>query len=240
VTTAERVSLEPAFVLHGRAYRETSELLEVFSREHGRVSLVARGMRRPKSGLRALLQPFRPLLLSWSGRGGGLMTLGAAEPAGGAIDLAGDGLMSGFYANELLLRFLHRGDPHPQLFATYAQVLGQLGAGAAAAAVLRGFELELLAESGYGLNLDHDAVSGLPLDPEARYQYVVERGPVAAGEDAGDVATYRGADLLAIGRGEFHGEPQLQSARRLLRAVLDHHLGGQPLKTRQVVRAMRR
>ena len=240
MSTVERVVLEPAFVLHGRAYRETSELLEVLSRDHGRVSLVARGARRPGSRLRPLLQPFQPLLLSWSGRSGGLMTLAAAEGAGAALALAGDGLMSGFYLNELLLRFLHRGDPHPRVFAGYARTLGMLGCGLAPESALRGFEMQLLAESGYGLNLDHEALSGLPLDPGGRYQYVAERGPVASGEGATDAATYRGTELLAIGRGELDGAATLQSARRLLRAGLDHHLGGQALKTRRVARAMRR
>jgi len=239
VSAIERVLLEPSYVLHGRAYRETSVLLEVMSRDHGRVSLVARGVRRPRSRLRALLQPFRPLLLSWSGRAGGLMTLGAAEPAAVPLDLAGERLMSGFYLNELLLRFLHRGDPHPQVFGAYAQALACLGDGAAAGPVLRGFEMQLLAEAGYGLNLDHDAQSGLPLDPDGRYRYVVERGPVVA-DDADDDTTFRGTELLAIGRGDFEGAEAVASARRLLRAVLDHHLGGQPLQTRRVVRAMRR
>lgn len=240
MTSIERVLLEPGFVLHGRAYRETSELLEVFSRDHGRVSLVARGVRRPRSRLRPLLQPFRPLLLSWSGRAGGLMTLGAAEAAALPLELAGECLLSGFYLNELLLRFLHRGDPHPQVFSAYAQTLAQLDGGVAAEPVLRSFEMLLLAESGYGLNLDHEALSGRPLEPGGRYRYVVERGPIVADAGVDDAATYRGTELLAIGRGEFGAVDAVASARRLLRAVLDHHLGGQPLQTRRVARAMRR
>lgn len=238
MSSIERVLLEPGFVLHGRAYRETSELLEVFSRDHGRVSLVARGVRRPRSRLRPLLQPFRPLLLSWSGRAGGLMTLAAAEAAAVPLDLAGDCLLSGFYLNELLLRFLHRGDPHPQVFGAYAQALARLDGGVGAEPVLRGFEMLLLAESGYGLNLDHEALSGRPLEPGGRYRYVVERGPIVA--DVDDAATYGGSELLAIGRGEFDDAGAAATARRLLRAVLDHHLGGQPLQTRRVARAMRR
>lgn len=240
MSSIERVLLEPAFVLHGRAYRETSELLEVFSRDHGRVSLVARGVRRPRSRLRPLLQPFRPLLLSWSGRGGGLMTLAAAEAAAVPLEMAGDCLLSGFYLNELLLRFLHRGDPHPQVFGAYAQALARLDGGVGAEPVLRSFEMLLLAESGYGLNLDHEALSGRPLEPGGRYRYVVERGPIAADAGVDDAATYGGSELLAIGRGEFDDVAAAATARRLLRAVLDHHLGGQPLQTRRVARAMRR
>ena len=239
MTATERVDLEPAFVLHGRAYRETSELLEVFTRDHGRVSLVARGMRRPKSGLRAILQPFQPLAVSWSGRGGSLMTLRTAETAAPAIALHGTALMSAFYVNELVLRFLHRGDPHPQLFAAYAETIQRLGAIDMPDLPLRRFELELLAEAGYGLNLDHDATSGKPLDPACRYQYVIERGPVPAeGSVAGD-ATYGGSELLAISQGDFADGRHLLSARRLLRNVLNHYLGGKPLRTREVFTAMK-
>lgn len=239
MTAIERVALEPAYVLHGRAYRETSELLEVFTRGHGRISLVARGMRRAGSGLRAILQPFQPLAVSWSGRGGGLMTLRSAEAAEPAIALRKAALMSGFYVNELVIRFLHRADPHPQLFAAYEETLRQLLASEAPAPPLRRFELALLAESGYGLNLDHDAASNEPLDPERRYHYMIERGPVPAGVQAGEF-TYSGAELLAIGAGDFADGRILQSARRLLREVLDHYLGDRPLRTREVFSAMKR
>lgn len=240
MTTVERVSLQPAFVLHARAYRETSEIVEVLSRDHGRVSLVARGIRRARSSLRAVLQPFSPVALSWTGRGGGLMTLQAAEPAGIARGLRGTALMAGFYANELLLRFLHRGDPHPQLFGCYAVLLDGLGRQAAADRLLRQFELRLLADVGYGLNLEHDARSGEPIDPGRRYRYQAEQGAVAAEEGADPSGTFSGEELLAIGSGELHEPAHLAGARRLLRAVLDHHLVGRPLRTRQVFMAMRR
>jgi DNA repair protein RecO (recombination protein O) len=240
VTATERVDLEPAFVLHGRAYRETSELLEIITCNHGRVSLVARGMRRPRAGLRAILQPFQPLLVSWSGRGSSLMTLRGAESAGASIALHGTPLMSAFYVNELILRFLHKGDPHPRLYAGYEETLRRLGHGDVTELVLRRFELELLAEAGYGLNLDHDAVTGEPLVPARRYQYVIERGPVPADRASEGEPAYTGAELLAIGQGEFADAQDLQSARRLLRAVLDHYLGGQALRTRAVFSAMKR
>lgn len=240
MTATERVDLNPAFVLHGHAYRETSELVEILSRDHGRVSLVARGMRRPRSGLRAILQSFQPLLVSWSGRGSSLMTLRAAEAGGAAISMRGTALMSGFYVNELVLRFLHRGDPHPQLFAGYAETLLRLASGDAPDRVLRRFEMGLLAEAGYGLNLDHDAVTGEPLDPERRYQYVIECGPVPVQTPLEAETAYLGADLLAIARCEFSDGPQAHDARRLLRAVLDHYLAGKPLRTREVFAAMKR
>lgn len=241
MTATERVDFEPAFVLHGRPYRETSELLDVFTRGHGRVGLVARGMRRPKSRLRGILQPFQPLEVSWIGRGAGLMTLRAAEVCDGAIALDGASLMSGFYVNELVLRFLHRGDPHPELFDAYLDTLAQLASCEDPEDPLRRFEIKLLAESGYGLNLDRDAASGNPLDPQGCYEYVVEHGPVpAGGSSAASAQIYSGADLLAIGAGDFTDRQRLRSARRLLRNVLDHYLGGRPLRTREVFNAMRR
>jgi DNA repair protein RecO (recombination protein O) len=240
VSVLERVALQSAFVLHGRPWRETSELLEVFSADHGRASLLARGLRRPRSGLRAILQPFQPLTLSWSGRSGALMTLAGAEADGPAVALQAATLMSGFYVNELLLRFLHKGDPHPQLFAAYGGTLAALAAGEPAEAVLRRFELGLLAETGYGLSLEHDAVTGEPLDPRRAYSYAVERGPLPTDGSAAGELVFSGAELQAIGRCDFSDPASLGPARRLLRAVLDHHLGGRPLRTRQVYGAMRR
>ena len=240
MTAVERINLEPAFVLHGRAYRETSEILDLLTRNHGRISLVARGMRTAKAGLRAVLQPFQPVAVSWTGRGGSLMNLRAAEAAGRAGSLRGTALMSAYYVNELILRFLHKGDPHPQLFGSYAEVIHRLGVGEPADVVLRRFEMELLSQTGYGLNLEFDAVSGEPLVPSGCYQYVVERGAVPAEPGVEASLVYSGAELLAIGRSAFDDGIHLACARRLLRAVLDHHLGGKPLRTRQVFAAMRR
>jgi DNA repair protein RecO (recombination protein O) len=240
MSAIERVELQPAFVLHVRAWRESSGIVDLVTRDYGRVSLVARGMRRPRGLLRALLQPFQPLAVSWSGRGGGLMSLRAAEAAGGATPLPVPALLSGFYLNELVLRFLHRGDPHPRLFAAYGRALAGLAFDDRPEPSLRRFEMELLAEAGYGLNLDHDAQSGEPLDPAGRYCYVIDQGPVPVGPAAGGELVFDGAELMAIGRGELAGSEQLRSARRLLRAALDHHLGGKPLRTREVFAAMKR
>jgi DNA repair protein RecO (recombination protein O) len=240
VTVAERGDLEQAWVLHGRAWRETSEIVELLTPAHGRVSVVARGLRRPGAAGRALLQPFRPLLVSWSGRGSSLMTLRAAEARGQALALQGTALMSAFYLNELVLRFLHKGDPHSEVFAGYEQAVLGLGAGGAPEAILRRFELTLLAEAGYGLSLERDAESGSPLDPAGRYRYVVERGPVPAAVGEDPATLYSGAELAAIGQGALDGAEHLRAARRLLRTVLDHHLGARPLRTRRVFAAMKR
>lgn len=238
MSATERVDLEPAFVLHGMPYRETSEILELLTPRHGRISVVARGMRRSRSPMRSLLQPFQPLTVSWSGRGQ-LFTLRSAESSASAVPLAELALMSAFYVNELLMNFLHRGDPHPQLFAVYRDTLRALAAGHEPEAVLRRFELGLLAEAGFGLSLECEADNGGPIDPARQYQYVIEHGPMPAGGEAGNALRLSGAALLAIGRGDFTNPEHLLAARRLLRAVLDHHLGGKALRTREVYAAMR-
>lgn len=239
MSATERIDLEPAFVLHRMAYRETSQIVELLTARHGRLSVIARGIRGPRSALRGVLQPFRPLTVSWSGRGG-LFTLRIAEATGAAVELAGDALMAGFYMNELVVRFLHRGDAHPDLFATYAAALAALAMGQAPEAVLRRFEMTLLAEAGYGLSLGTEANTGQPLDPTQEYVYLMEQGPVRAKPQSGRALRFSGAALLAIGRGDFSDPEHLQAARRLIRAVLDYHLGGRPLRTREVFSAMRR
>ncbi len=240
MVATERVALEPGWILHTRSYRETSGLVELLTPGHGRLTLVARGLKRSRNADRALLQPFRPLLVSWGGRGTGLATLYGAEPAGEPVVLGGAALMSGFYVNELLLRFLHKGDPHPLLHETYRQVLAELAGGDGPEAALRRFELVLLAEAGYGLVLDHDARTGGGIEPEAHYDYRVEVGPVAQEAGADPADGYRGAELLAISRGDLTAPATLATARRLFRHVIDHHLEGRPLQTRTVYAALRR
>ncbi len=239
MTGAGRVEMQPAFILHARAYRESSQILEVFCRDHGRIGLVAKGARRPRSRWAGLLQAFVPLNLSWSGRGG-LFTLRNAEPSGMSPAVSGSQLMPGFYLNELILKLLERGDGHPELFVWYAHTLSELGQGHDAEPVLRRFEVNLLNEVGYGLNLTHDAVSHQPLVPDQNYEFVIEQGAVPAEPGQSGNFVFSGADILAISAGIYSTGQQLRSAKRLLRTVLNHHLGGRPLKTRQVLASMRR
>jgi DNA repair protein RecO (recombination protein O) len=236
--TVERLDKEPAFVLHSRPYRETSQLVEMLTLNHGRIGCVARATRAPKSALRGALQPFQPLLMQAAGRGS-LLTLHRAELDGQAASLTGTALMAAFYLNELLLRLLEKGDPHPELFGSYASTIAELAAGRDLESILRGFEVVLLREIGYGLNFELDVLSGAPVDPERNYEYLIERGPALA--DAADPGRlrFRGSHLIAIGRGEFQDAEELHSARILLRAVLDHYLAGRPLRTRTVMNAMR-
>ena len=230
-----RVKLQPAWLLHRRPYRDSSQLLEVFTAEHGRLSLVARGVRRKARGgsTAAIVQPLVPLLLSFSGRAE-LKTLTAAEVAGSSVSLVGQRLFSGLYLNELLLRLLHRHDPHPQLFAHYAGTLDNLAGLIPADETLRRFEFRLLDELGYSFDLSHDAYSGDPLLESGWYRYEGDKGIVAT-ERQHDAAApaYAGADLLALSRGEYTPESR-RTAKRLLRQVLAQYLDGKPLRSRDL------
>jgi DNA repair protein RecO (recombination protein O) len=230
-----RVELEPAFVLHNRAYRETSLIVEVFGRDTGRLGLVAKGARRPKSAQRGMLQPFRPLLLSWSGRGDlGLLT--GAEPDGYARLLSGKALFSGLYMNELLMRLMHRHDPHRELFYHYGAAIEALGLGQRSDCVLRIFEKQVLESIGYGLVLDHDIDSGEPIQKDHVYRYQTDRGPSSADTGDSDGVPVGGETLLSLARENLETEPVLDEAKRLMRVVLRRYLGDKPLATRSLFR----
>lgn len=231
----KRIDLEPCFVLHHRPYRETSLIVEVFGRDSGRLGVIAKGARRPRSDLRGVLQPFRPLLLSWSGSGElGLLT--AAEPDGYMRAFAGRALFSGFYMNELLMRLLHRFDPHPELFDHYRAAIASFGAGARTEAVLRVFEKQMLESIGYGLVLDRDIDSGEPIRGGAAYHYVADRGPVFVQNGDRQGLRVTGETLLALARERLDDERVLDEAKQLMRAVLRGHLGDKPLATRRLFR----
>lgn len=240
MTGYARVDLEPAYILHMRPYRETSQILEVITRDHGRKGIVARGARRPKGPWRGMLELFQPLRLSWSGRGD-LVTLRAAEQGGLAAPLQGDAVMAGFYANELLLKLLHRDDPHADLFAHYATLIAALAGQGSIEFRLRQFELELLEHLGYGLDLLNDALSREPLDKARQYVFHPDQGAIPAGDDARNhELAFTGAELLAIAQLAESDAAALRNAKRLLRCVLDHHLGHRPLQTRRIAAAMQR
>jgi DNA repair protein RecO (recombination protein O) len=229
MATRERVSLESSFVLHHREYRDTSRILDVFSARHGRVTLFARGARGPKSKLASLLMPFRPLLLSWTGRGEAAQLAGA-EPDGEALPLPAKQVMSAFYLNELIITLTTRHDPQVQLFADYARALRRLCTDSQPEPALRVFEKRLLESIGYGLELD--------LAPETYYQYRPTEGLCEVREDA--PGAYAGRDLLALGEESLDDPRALDVARRVLRQALDHCLEGRELRTRNVARSMAR
>ena len=231
-----RVEHEPAFVLHSYPYKETSLIVEAFSRRVGRTALIAKGARRPRSAMRGVLHAFQPLRLTWTGSGE-INTLLAAEWQGGMPFLRGFGLMCGFYVNELILRLLPREDSHEALFDAYSGSLERLGRGDPTAAVLRGFEKRLLAELGYAMLLDRDAASGAPIDPSMQYLYDPERGPIPAGAGAepGGEMVVRGSTLIDLDRDDFTSGQTLHQARSLMRALIGQRLHGQTLHTRSVL-----
>lgn len=242
MSAVRRVELAEAWVLHSRPFRETSLIVEAFSRHFGRVGLVARGGRRPRSALALATLPFRPLLLSWSGRGE-LATLTAAESARDRTPLAtpaGESLLAAMYLNELLLRLTRREDPHPELFGHYSQALRELCSGSALAPALRRFELQLLASLGFGLNLERD-IEGRALAPDSVYCYRLEQGAAALppGALSGEAMNFSGAELLGIGSGDWENGDTRRAARRLLGTAIDFYLEGKPLNTRRVFAAMR-
>ena len=242
-----RIADEPAFVLHGYPYKETSLIVDVLTRGHGRVALVARGAKRPRSALRGLLLAFQPLTIGWlqgraravtAGQGGDLRTLTRAEWSGGLRPLRGEALMSGFYLNELVQKLLARDDPHERLFDAYHDALDALSADRPAAPVLRAFEAILLREAGYAVQLAHD-VDGVEIDAATTYRYVPERGPMAIDRD--DVArgeadaVVAGRTLLDVDAGDYASPVTLAQSKRLMRHLLQHHLAGQVLHTRRMV-----
>ena len=231
-----RIQDQPGFVLHARDYSETSLVLEVFSARHGRMGLIAKGARRPSSRVRGMLKPFQPLLLSWTGRGD-LPIVTGAEPDGETPPLVGAAVYCGFYLNELLVRLLHRDDPHEALYHDYRQALVSLANAARSEATLRLFEKKLLGEIGYGLVLDRDVVDNKPVEPGAWYDYIPERGPVRLlhpelGRAQGVIV--RGASLIALAEESLTDHDALREAKRLMRTVLARYLGDKPLHSRRL------
>lgn len=253
-----RGSMQPAFVLHSRPYRNTSLLVELFTAELGLMGAVARGARRRQSKLRGLMQPFRPLLVSWFGRGE-LVTLTAAEDQGPPLWFTGQVLASAFYLNELLLRLLQRSDGHPALYRRYEETLNRFAAvdarnfrGSVAAnergpdlqQILRIYEKYLLQELGYGPVLDREAQTGAAIEPELRYRYHHDRGPVEAGssgvretgpQGASDGVMVTGRTLIGLAGDVLDQPAMLKEAKRLMRHLLEVHLGARPLGSRTLI-----
>jgi DNA repair protein RecO (recombination protein O) len=233
VNPRQRVEQQPGFILHSYPYRETSLIVEVFSRDHGRLPLLAKGARRPMSALRGVLMAFQPLLVDWTG-GGELKILARAEWQGGQPLLAGRSLLWGYYLNELLVKLLPREDAHGALFERYRETLAILAAAEPGEEVLRRFELSLLSELGYGLDLSSEADSGAPVREAGHYLYIIERGVVETDQDGADGLVLPGRVLLDMARGDFTRPETALQGKLLLRRLINHHLGGQPLQSRRV------
>jgi DNA repair protein RecO (recombination protein O) len=250
MTSVTRGDTDAAFILHTYPYSETSLILETFTRSFGRIGMMAKGARRPRSALRGVLNSFQPLTLSWFGKSE-LKTLKGAEHARIFPQLQGQALLSAFYLNELILKLAHREDPHEGLFDAYDDALQRLlqtrgatdeekSSSRAVAAVLRQFEKQLLAELGYGLVFDHDA-AGKAIEPDARYIYVVERGavPAASRAAAANAAVeLRGKTLLDMAADDYSDPATAQQSKQLMRHVINHHLNGADLNTRQLIREL--
>ncbi|EED32724.1 DNA repair protein RecO [gamma proteobacterium NOR5-3] len=242
-----RVQLQPCYLLHRRPFRDNSELLDVFSVEYGRLGLIARGLSRRRRGgpLGALLQPFRPLLLSFSGKGE-LLTLTGAESGGELAPLHGEALLSAFYLSELLLRLLQRFEVQPALFTAYGAAIADLSDVASTGnarlslePALRRFEFRLLEELGYAVDLSTDASCGAVIRADAHYALVPDFGfrEVAAAASPSN-ASFAGTDIMAIAEGHFDGVSGL-AAKRMVRTLLHPHLGSTPLRSRSMFETTR-
>jgi DNA repair protein RecO (recombination protein O) len=230
----KRADHEAGFVLHTYAYKETSLIVEAFTRRFGRVSLLARGARRPRSAMRGVLLSFQALSLSWSASTE-LGNLTGAEWSAALRPLRGRGLMCGFYLNELLLRLLAREDPHEALFDYYDDALLRLAAETDFASILRNFEKRMLAELGYAPVLERDAASQ-PIDPAARYVYEPERGPMLLKNSISRDSSVSGQTLLDVAADDYGRAETRDEARALMRSLITQRLHGQELHTRMILR----
>ena len=225
--------LQRCFVLHRRPYSESSLILDVFSEEYGRLTLIAKGARSKRSNLKGALQPFTPLLLKWSGNSS-MKTLRQAEAISLGLPLHGIHLYSAMYVNELIGRVLAPEVPFPGLFHDYLLVLTELAQSDNPEPALRRFELALLSNMGYGVDFLHCAGSGEPVDPDMTYRYREQKGFIASVRR--DNLTFAGNELIAISERRFTTKEQLQAAKRFTRIALKPYLGGKPLKSRELFR----
>ncbi len=231
----KRVLLSPACVLHRRPYRETSFLVDILTPEYGRLTLIAKGIRKAKSNLQGLLQPFTPLLVSWTGKGE-LMTLTHVETIGEVKRLQGDCLFAGFYLNELMMCLLQKWDAQPGIFSAYEKAIVELQTSELQEKTLRSFEKYLLEELGYGLLPKSDNSLHNTFSPDKHYRFVPEQGFVVS--ELGDLASaksyiFSGKSLLAIAKEDWQ-EESLQDAKRLTRFLLAPLLGARPIFSRQL------
>ncbi len=228
-----RVNQHPAFILHHRPFRDSSQILEVLTRDYGKIAVVARGSRSKKSRFSGILRPFLPLRLSWNSKSN-LGTLTGAEAIGLSAGVSGDNIFSAYYVNELLINFLHKHDPQPEIFTLYENIIYNLVGASDVAKKLRTFELELLKLLGYAVNLTHENDGIKPIDEKLYYEYQLENGPVAVNHTKGELI-FCGKLLTGISEKRFDDEETLKAANKLLRQIIDFHLGGKQLKSRKVL-----
>lgn len=231
----KRVSLQPAYVLHRRPYRETSFLVDLFTKEFGRTTVVAAGVRKLKSATSGLLQPFVPLLVSFSGKGE-LMSLSQVETSSSLKRLQGECLFAGFYLNELLVALLQKWDAHSLLYDIYEVAINALQTGPLRPEILRSFELRLLDELGYGVLPRNQASLNQLFNADQFYRFVPEEGFVLYELEGGSEVNniFSGKSLQRIAREDWQDEKSLQDAKRLMRFVLAPLLGAKQIYSRQL------
>ena len=234
-----RVQDQPVYILHQRPFRDTSQILEIFSRDFGRLSVVSRGSRGPKSRLKAILQPFQPLQANWSVRGE-MPSLGQVETASiKRPSLKSSALPCAFYINELIMRLLHKYDVHEDIFELYQKTLYGLSVAEDLELELRLFEKSLLKYLGFGLCLDVDADSGSAVVKDRNYQYFIEHGPVEAGNIQNKeklALKVSGNSLLCFQGDDLSDNAVRKEIKSLMRYVLAYYLGTKPLKSRELFR----
>lgn len=231
-----RIKANPCFILHSRAWRETSMMAEVFSRQEGRITLVARGVRTAKkNNSQALLQPYRKIMLGWYGKGE-MGTVNSLEAGDSEYALQGRRLMSGFYINELTMRLLHRHEPHPELFDAYEHALAKLSRDACEQATLRIYEKQILRAVGFGLVLDHDIRTLDAINHDALYHYQLEAGPSLTSPDSNTMPSViiHGSTLRSLEKECFEQPRDLAEARSLMRSIIAGILGPKPLASRKL------
>ena len=238
MSSKKRVLKQPTWILHQRPYRDTSSIIDIFTRDFGRVSIIAKGGRSPKSKFRGLLRPFFPIKLSWYS-GKNLGNLVEIDVAGKPYNLIGDSLLSAYYLNELILKFLVKDDPQVEIFDLYSRTILDLIETGDIASVLRKFELEFLKLIGYGLNLEFEAVTHLPVRDDLFYEYNPGIGLVIS-DKKNDQYVFSGTDINAINQGDFQEKKTVKSANRLLKSIINFHLDGRRLKTRRVLEELKR
>jgi len=227
-----KVDLTSAYILHQRPYRETSVLLDVFSQAHGRVSLLAKGVRNKKRSQQGNFQLYQPLLLSWIGRGE-LHTVNASEVMGPRYLLKENSALCGLYLNELLVKLLPVNEPEPAIFNAYQLALEGLQAGRTNEVVLRLFEKRLLTQLGYGISLDYEAISGDKIVEHQHYYYQPDVG-LLLWQQGLNRATISGRSVQHLNSESEFDEESLQEIKQLMRTVINHYLGGKPLQSRQL------
>ncbi|MFN2361455.1 MAG: DNA repair protein RecO [Marinobacter sp.] len=229
------VQQEPAYVLHRRPWRETSLMVDIFSLNAGRITLVARGGNGAKSPLKAQLQPFQPLLLDWTGRSD-LKTLTQADVRSGPALKRTISLYSGLYVNELLQRLLPLADPHPRLFASYIDVIAELSDAIDVEPVLRRFEQSFAAELGYDFAWDLATDTGHAVETSGYYCYDPEQGILATPSAGARLQNLSGATLRALASGDLESTECRRVAKRVTRVLVDYLLQGRPLNSRSLFR----